>query len=255
MSALSLRQRYEEDGCLVLRSVLDAELVAVADAHVDWLLERHPDRGPEELGHDLARHDPFWVRLVSDPRLLDIAAVFLGPDLALFATHYICKPPRTGRPVRWHQDGAFWPLDPMEVITLWLAITPSTTENGCLRVIPRSHRTGLQAMRPTDGAVLASEIDGDVDESGAVDLVLEPGDVSIHHPNIVHASDRNTSPSWRRGLTIRCIPTSTRITDPDAASPLLLRGAARPGVNEYLPWPAFDPERHMPFAGVEAWPP
>lgn len=254
MGTPDIRRQYDENGYVVLRSVLDAELVAEADRHVDWLLDQHPERGPEELGHDLARHDPFWVRLVSDPRLVDVAAEFLGGDLALFATHYICKPPRTGRAVRWHQDGAFWPLDPMDVITLWLAITPSSPDNGCLRVIPGSHRMRLEEMRPTDDAVLTAEIAVAVDEAKAVDLVLEPGDVSLHHPSILHASNANTSPRWRRGLTVRYIPTSTRITSPDAASPFLLRGSARPGVNDYLPRPAFDPDRHMTFAGSDVWP-
>src|SRR5690606_40334400 len=57
-------------------------------------------------------YDPFWVRLISDDRLVDIASLFVGPDVALFASHYISKPPFTGQPVLWHQDSAFWPLEP-----------------------------------------------------------------------------------------------------------------------------------------------
>lgn len=232
-------QRYREDGYVVFRDVLDAELVAEADRHVDWLLARHPELGPDQLSHHLAKNDPFWIRLVSDDRLLDIAQAFIGPDIALFATHYICKPPRTGRAVLWHQDGAFWPLDPMDVITLWVAITDSDPENGCLRVIPGTHTMELKGMRDRRDveSVLGQEIDDQVDESRAVDLVLESGDVSIHHPNIVHGSEPNTSDRWRRGLTIRYIPTSTRITDPEAASPFLLRGRAIEGINSYLPRP------------------
>jgi hypothetical protein len=86
-----------------------------------------------------------------------------------------------------------------------------------------------------------------VDEHDAVAIELEPGDVSVHHPNIVHGSDPNTSSEWRRGLTIRYIPTSTRILDAEKSSAFLLRGRAVPGVNEYLPVPAFEPDRHMPF--------
>ena len=56
-----------------------------------------------------------------------------GPDIALFASHYISEP---GQPVLWHQDGAYWPLEPMNVVTLWLAVDHSVPENGCLRVIP-----------------------------------------------------------------------------------------------------------------------
>lgn len=238
MDRTEIIDRYATDGYVVFRDVLDAQRVAEADRHVDSLLTDHPDRRPEDLGHDLARNDPFWIGLVSEPSLVDIAEIFLGPDIALFATHYICKRPRTGRAVKWHQDGAFWPLDPADVITAWVAVTDSAPDNGCLRVVPGSHLGEVSAMRPVDGdAVLSEEIAVEVDEDAAVDLVLAPGDVSVHHPSIHHASQPNTSDRWRRGLTIRYIPTSTRITDPQAASPFLLRGAARVGINDYLDFP------------------
>lgn len=253
-TAVDVRRQYEEEGYVIFRGVLDRTLIAETDAHVDWLIGRHPELRPEQLGHRLSRDDPFWVRLVSDERLVDIAEKFIGPDVALFATHYICKPPKTGQAVRWHQDGAFWPLEPMEVITLWLAITESDPDNGCLRVIPRTHTMELEGMREAeDGSVLGSEIDAQVDEEHAVDLVLEPGDVSVHHPSIVHSSNANTSDRWRRALTIRYIPTSTRITQPGAASAFLLRGHAVEGVNVYLDRPRLQDGVHMPFSGDDAW--
>lgn len=255
MNSKDARRRYAEDGYVIFRGVLDADLVAEANDHVDWLLERNPGLRPEDLGHELARSDPFWIRLVSDARLVDIGELFLGPNIGLFATHYICKPPNTGRGVPWHQDGAFWPLDPVEVITLWVAITDSAPDNGCLRVIPGSHRSPLSEMRETAGnSVLSAEIAVDVDESDAVDLVLAPGDVSVHHPLMHHASDPNASDRWRRGLTVRYIPTTTRITDPEAASPFLLRGSAPDGLNEFLPFPGYDSDAHMAFRGAESWP-
>lgn len=245
-----IRQTFDDDGYYIFRNVIDAGLVAQADRHIDWLLERHPELEPFQLAHELARTDPFWHRLIADPRLLDIAEIFLGPDLAVFATHYICKEPRTGRPVRWHQDGAFWPLEPMHVLTQWLAVTASTPRNGCLKVVPGSHTTDLLDMiAATEDAVLPSEIPVEVDERDAVELMLRPGDVSVHHPNIFHGSDANTSELWRRGLTIRYIPTSTRILDPNAASPFLVRGSDAGGFNTYLPRPAPDSDQQRALTG------
>ena len=210
-----------------------------------WLQHRHPELRGEDLGHELVTRDPFWVRLVSDDRLLDIAELFVGPDIALFASHYICKPPYSGRPVLWHQDGAYWPLEPMDVVTLWLAIDDSTPENGGLRVLPGSHREGLHALRAREDfdSVLRSESATQVDERLAVSLTLSAGDVEVHHPSIMHCSDANTSPMRRCGLTIRYIPTSTRITAPEQPYPsaFLLRG--KPGVNVYQPWPEENPEQ------------
>lgn len=248
-------EQYDHDGYMIFRNVLDDGLVAEASAHIAWLLERHPDLSAENLGHTLMTTDAFWVRLISDPRLLDIAARFIGDDIASFASHYICKPAGSGRPVLWHQDGAFWPLDPMEVVTLWLAVDHSTTENGCVRLIPGTHKGEVFGLRPNTNVdnVLSAESDTDVDESQAVDMVLAPGDVEVHHPGIVHGSNANTSPHRRAGLTIRYIPTSTRITDPQQPYPsaFLLRGHG--GRNRYQPVPAYKPGEDMPFTGCETW--
>lgn len=252
-----LRAAYERDGYVIVRNVLDEALVREAREHVDWLLAKNPGLRAEQLGHTLMTDDPFWVRLIGDDRLLDVAEQFIGPNIALFASHYIAKPPFDGQPVLWHQDGSFWPLEPMEVTTLWLAVDDSTPENGCMRVIPGSHRTALQDMQEqTDVAnVLNAQIDPRmVDDSQAVDIVLAPGDVSIHHPNIIHGSNANHSPRWRRGLTIRYIPTSTRIlTDEQWPSAFALRGTSVPGVNAYQRWPHYVDGKHMPFGDAEAW--
>lgn len=251
----TIAERYQEDGYLVFRDVLDVGLIEEAQAHVAWLRKRRPDLRPENLHYKLVYDDPFWVRLVSDDRLLDIAEAFMGPDLALFASHYVAKPPREGMPVLWHQDGSYWPLEPMQVVSLWLAVTPSTPENGCMRVIPGSHTLDLQELHQRQDVdnVLGSEISQDVvEESKAVDVVLEPGDVSVHHPNIIHGSNANTSDQWRIGLTIRYIPTSTRVLL-ENHEVLLMRGDSHDNGNVYSPQPRYDEGRHMPFLGCEAW--
>lgn len=252
---MNLRSAYDQDGYAIARGVIDAGLAAEAEAHCRWLIDRHPELRPEDLGHTLVADDPFWVRLVSDERLLDVAQQFVGPDIALFASHYIVKAPQTGRPVLWHQDGSYWPLEPMEVVTLWLACGPATRANGCMKVLPGTQHLSLQEMRENKAvdSVLHSEIDPSfVDESGEVFLELAPGDVSIHHPNVIHGSGANTSDLWRYGLTIRYIPTSTCITVADAGCPFLLRGNAVPGVNTYLPRPTYREGDHMAFAGCDA---
>jgi hypothetical protein len=252
--AAALR-RYERDGYAVFRSVLDAELVGEASDHVAWLLDRHPDVPAEQLGHTFMPDDPFWFRLVSDERLVDLAAVFVGPNVALYASHYISKPPFSGQPVLWHQDGAYWPLDPIRVVTLWLAVDESTPENGCLRVIPGSHRQDLAALRANTEVdnVLGSESDVEVDESQAVDLTMSPGDVEVHHPNILHGSAANASPHRRCGLTIRYIPTSTRILSAEQPFPSAFHLRGDPGVNRYQPRPRYVAGQHFSFAGAEAF--
>jgi ectoine hydroxylase-related dioxygenase (phytanoyl-CoA dioxygenase family) len=260
IQAEGLYTRFQQDGYVVARKVIDDSLVQECRNHIDWLLEKNPGKRPEQLHHTLMTDDPFWVRLVSDDRLLDIAEQFVGPNIALFASHYIAKRPYDGQAVLWHQDGSYWPLEPMEVVTLWLAIDDSTAENGCMRVIPGTQtqrivtRAELKKRTDVDNVLGTSMDEALVDEARAVDLVLQAGDVSIHHPAIIHGSNANTSPRWRRGLTIRYIPTSTRILSNEPwPSAFLLRGDRVAGINQYQPMPMYQADKHMLFGGWEAW--
>ena len=136
----------------------------------------------------------------------------------------------------------------------WLAVDDADGENGCMRVIPHSHLCALQTMhaRSEFANVLGSGIDPAlVDEAQARDVTLSAGDVSIHHPNLIHGSNANASGRWRRGLTIRYIPSTTRVTD--GRSIFLLRGAAPAGINAYLPRPRYSPRTSMAFDGCEEW--
>ncbi|MFB6135612.1 MAG: phytanoyl-CoA dioxygenase family protein [Halobacteriaceae archaeon] len=257
-SAREATATYDEDGYAVVRDVVDGGLVEEARRHVDWLREQNPDRRPEDLDHDLVAGSPFWVRLVSDERLLDVAEAVLGEDLALFASHYVAKPPEEGQRVLWHQDGAYWPLDPIEdVVTVWLSLDEVTPENGCMRVVPGTQDLDLlevEERTDVENVLDSGLADHPFEEAEAVDLELSPGDVSVHHPNVVHGSEANTSDRWRRGLTVRYIPTTTYVEAEPWDSAFHLRGD--PGDrNTYQPYPLYDPDddAQMPFDGWEAY--
>jgi phytanoyl-CoA hydroxylase len=254
-----LKQEYDEAGFCIARNAIDAGLAAEMVAHVHWLCEKHPDVRPERLGHGLMVDDPFMHRLVTDDRLVDIAAQFLGPNVAMFAAHYIAKKPGTGQAVQWHQDGSYWPLEPMEVATLWVAGSDSTIATGCMRVLPgtqnsrmlkRSEMVDLDPDKYVLGIGIRSD---DIDDAEAVDIELNAGDISIHNPTIIHGSNANTSDRWRVGLTLRYIPTTTKVTSEGHAS-IMCRGAIDPAVgNSYAERPAYVEDEHMPFAGCETW--
>ncbi|MGW0532088.1 phytanoyl-CoA dioxygenase family protein [Streptomyces sp. NPDC003032] len=254
-------EEYSEQGFAIIRDVIPMDLIEEARSHIAWLTEKYPDVRPEHLHHPLIRNDAFWVRLITDPRLTDIAEYFLGPDIACFTAHYICKPPFDGQPVLWHQDGAYWKLEPMQALTVWLAVDRSTTENGCLRMVPGSHRLPLHtpSLRNDTPNMLSSMSDENivsewVEKHGIVDIELNPGDISIHHPHLLHCSEANTSPMRRCGLDIGYISTSTRISsDGLYLDPVLVRGEPVEGVNNYRPLPRYTPGETIPFAGHEEW--
>ena len=258
-----LAAQYAREGYAVARQVLDPQLVGEMHEHVSWLQRRYPGIPTEHLHHQIMRNDAFWCRVVSDPRLLDLAAAFspfLADGIAVFSSHYFAKPPRSGMRVLLHQDGSYWPLKPMDVCTLWIAVTPSNRENGCLQVIAGTHTEGLAELKQDRSVrnVLgsATHTDEDIARAGwtsrIVPLELAAGDVSIHHPNIVHGSDANTSPHPRIGLTVRYISTRTQCLDPEQPV-MLMRGDAVPGVNSYRSWAPYRPGFDMPFAGAAAW--
>lgn len=252
---------YAEQGFSIIRNVVPKDLLEEVCAHVEWLTRKYPDLRPEHFHHPLIRNDAFWARVVSDPRLVDIAEFFLGPDVACFTAHYICKPPYNGQPVLWHQDGAYWTLTPMRALTVWLAVDESTAENGCLRMIPGSHVLPLHkpSLRTdTENMLYSASDDGLVrewaEERGIVDIELQPGDVSIHHPNLLHCSEPNTSAKRRCGLDMGYISTSTRIhSDGIYLDPLLVRGTDTAGLNSYRPFPGYQEGETIPFTGQDDW--
>ncbi|MFF4732250.1 phytanoyl-CoA dioxygenase family protein [Streptomyces mirabilis] len=254
-------EEYAEQGFSIIRGVVPSEVLDEVRVHVDWLTNKYPDLRPEHFHHPLIRNDAFWARLVSDPRLVDIAEYFLGPDLACFTAHYICKPPYDGQPVLWHQDGAYWALEPMQALTVWLAVDESSTENGCLRMIPGSHQIPLYkpSSRTDEPNMLFSTTDEGLvrewsEKAGIVDIELKPGDVSIHHPHLLHGSEPNTSAKRRCGLDIGYISTTTRIRSEGIyLDPLLVRGSDTRSGNSYRRFPVYQENETIPFAGQDEW--
>ena len=144
------RKQYDTEGYAILRNVISTDLVGELSNHLAYLEKRFPGVPTEHLHHLIMRNDAFWLRVASDDRLLDLAQAFApfleDGNIALFSSHYFYKKPRTGMAVLWHQDGAYWPLKPMNVLTAWLAVDRSDRDNGCLRVVRRSHTTPLRTL-------------------------------------------------------------------------------------------------------------
>jgi ectoine hydroxylase-related dioxygenase (phytanoyl-CoA dioxygenase family) len=152
-----------------------------------------------------------WARrLVTHPSILDVVEDVIGRDILVHATSIFQKRPYDGAYVSWHQDGYYMQLDRPDFVSAWVALTDSTRENGCLRVVKGSHRSG--SLAHSDSAVaernlLSSglEIAVQVDESAATDVVLSAGEMSFHHVNMVHGSNPNRSGFHRTGFAIRYV--------------------------------------------------
>ena len=182
-------------------------------------LEGNEGQGKAEIGLQ-NRHfkNEFVWKLASHPRVLEYVQSVLGHNVLLWSTHFFCKYPsafRGNKFVGWHQDLTYWGLEPPQVATAWLAIDDVDIDNGCMRVIPGSHRHGILAHGKSaiSGNLLSinQEIPcGSFDLSQAVDLVLKAGQLSIHDGLLIHGSNPNHSRRRRCGLAIRYISPRVR---------------------------------------------
>ena len=126
-----IKQDYKNNGYAIIHGVIEPDLVEEVQKHVEWLQNKYPKIRPEAFHHDLLVNDPFIHKLLNNQNMLDIVEMIIGPNIALFGAHYIAKRPKDGKPVGWHQDGSYWPLEPMNVVSVWLAGTESLKKNGC----------------------------------------------------------------------------------------------------------------------------
>ena len=157
---------------------------------------------------------PWLADLVRHPPIVDAVASLLGPDLLCWNTNIFCKEPRDPGFISWHQDSIYFGLSDTCGLTAWVALTQSNPGSGCMRVVPGTHRNRElpHVERPSRNNMLTrgQEVAVNVDEAEAIDLILEPGEMSLHDLLIVHGSNPNESDGRRIGIAIRYIPTSTR---------------------------------------------
>jgi ectoine hydroxylase-related dioxygenase (phytanoyl-CoA dioxygenase family) len=240
---------YREQGYLKFGRIFSASEMDALRARVDDMIAALPaGKRPEEM--DVPHfQDPWLFRYLAHPRVLDIIEDFIGPNIILWSSHFIAKPKGDGRAVPWHTDGAYWTdrLTPMDVITLWLAVDESTKENGCMRVIPGSHRgshSGMAAYEPVDRStnVFHARIKPElIRESEAVDLELAVGECHFHDAWTIHGSNPNNSSKRRTGYTMRYMPANVVLKREGWNSDhriYLLRGEDQTGgKNEYAPVP------------------
>ena len=209
--ALSNGLRYERDGVVFPIAALTREEVKEYRDALDAIAARC---GASKRFDNLHLFFPWAYRLATHEAVLDAVETVLGPDLVIDGTLVFYKPARDSSYASWHQDSVYsgWHLTPS--VSAWIALTPSEPANGCMRAIPASHQLGLLDHDNVhdDPNLLnrrGERIRMDVDESAAVDIVLRPGEMSLHHTNIVHGSKPNGSDGPRIGFIVRFVTSRT----------------------------------------------
>lgn len=250
-------RRYRRDGFVVPAFRLSAELLDRLRAATHRLVE---DR-PELVDHSIVgthlpgggihglHTDGTFLDVATDERLLDGVEQLLGPDLILWNTLMLYKRAEQGPKVSWHRDAFGSVIDPTATTSVWIAVTESTVANGCLRFIPGSHRTdhaGDHDATPRPGEMFSATLDPSTfDETTAVDIELEPGQLVFFDVFTVHGSQPNNGSRPRAGFACRYMP-GTSVYRHDAVEVrnqpgyghesralMLVRGVDRTGCNDF----------------------
>jgi ectoine hydroxylase-related dioxygenase (phytanoyl-CoA dioxygenase family) len=235
--SVNLKQQYERDGYVLGVPILTRDEVNYFNLRYDELKARVQARSAKGRVTNQHLVDPEFFALATRDSVLNLVELALGPNIVLISTGFFDKAPGSSNEfVAWHQDTMYWGLEPPVAATVWLALDDSDVENGCLRVIPGTHRAGLlpHGVSNASGNLLAHDQEipeGFLDESTAVDLVLKPGEASLHHGELVHGSNRNRSSRRRCGMTMRFtrpdVKPMTTGPHPFKEQPMLVRGEDR----------------------------
>ena len=166
------------------------------------------------------RHIPLFMDHAMDPVILDVVEDLLGPEVVLYNTQAVPKNAFHGSPEPWHQDSAYFPIRPMNLVSCWIAIDEATVQNGCMRFIPGSHKLGLaehstgRLMSGASGGTPAAVQEIVVDASKAIAVPLRPGHGSLHHSLTHHGTPPNHTPFRRRAIISHYMPLDFSYTGP-----------------------------------------
>ena len=223
MAALTSEEvrTYRDDGCVVPSYRVPEEKMTVLSAAMEEVIAANAGTRPEQLpnvhitngaGTHLKGH-PAFLDIALDEDLLDLVSCVIGDAIVLWGCQIFCKPGSDGMEVPMHQDGQYWPIRPLATCTVWVAIDDADRENGCLAVIPGSHRDKVHfdhRTRTDDNIVLNQAVDDPRAFERAPGYVeLESGQLSMHDIYLIHGSAPNTSGRRRAGLALRYMPTTS----------------------------------------------
>jgi len=210
-------ESYHRDGLLF-------PLPALSVAEIEYFRARHDELDQLLGGRPTAvqkgdRHlDVKWVcDLATHPAVLDPVEDVLGPDILIHSSTIFTKYACDEKFVSWHQDSHYWGLSEPRLVSAWIALTDSTIENGCLRVIPGTHTRSfahLEQPQQTNILTRGHTVCDSVDVDHAIDIVLRAGQMSFHHANLIHGSNPNTSTGPRIGVAVRYVATAVKQQKP-----------------------------------------
>ena len=146
----------------------------------------------------------YFIKLAYSEEIIQLITPIIGKNILLWGSQVFCKPPKDGMAVPMHQDSYYWPIKPMSTCSVWIAIDKSSKINGCLKVIPKSHKEHFKHKKSHKDTALDSGISPKILKDKKIDYIkLEPGQISLHDATLIHGSDANHSSFRRAGIVFR----------------------------------------------------
>jgi len=236
-------EQYQSEGYVVVED-------ALSPAQVERVTERlreytHGDRTPQTFksqiepavergeievddegdavrkfeGLGMVEEDEVFRDVAENETITSVAADLQGPNLKLLRSAAMFKPPRVGSEKLFHQDAAYYPIHPMDHVTVWIALDDATPENGCMQVVPGAHTDGLLGHEAIeyDTDIAISERDYEPDD--AVPVPMDAGSALFTHCLVPHYTSPNESDRWRRALIMSYMRARSRFTKSDEERP------------------------------------
>ena len=250
LSASQVKQ-FEQDGILIVKNLLTVQEVALIKQRISWVGEGNSPIPSERLQVEprvksgelqtvnyiaslrkmshLAFIDEVFATHARNHKILDCIQALLGPDIKLIQDQLFMKPPAVGSRQPYHQDQPCgFHIEPPHMVTCWAALDEATVENGCLWMLPGTHRFGV-LDREKWQEYEQRTLEGNLPQERAIELKI--GDCSFHHGHILHSSRPNLTEKQRWGYATHYVSARCRFTGPpgEINDAMLMRGNTIPG--------------------------
>ena len=205
LTKLQIEQYHDQGFISPIRVISEQEALSIKD-ELEQVEKEFPEEINSESRNNLHLSFAFLDALAHNKIIVDAIEDLIGPDISLWASVMFIKEPSSKQYVSWHQDATYMGLDSLDFPTPWIALSPSNIETGCMTMIAGSHKTKIQNHEDTfaeNNILTRGQVIQDVDESKAVDLILQPGEMSIHHGAVIHGSQPNNSNQRRIGFSLQ----------------------------------------------------
>jgi non-heme Fe2+,alpha-ketoglutarate-dependent halogenase len=208
MTSLTSKQLkdYEDYGFVAPIDVLTLDEANEIKTEIEKIENRWPG-ALNGLGRNYAHMiSPIFDKVCHNSKILDAVESIIGKDILVGGTTLFIKDPDNKGFVSWHQDAKYIGFEPHNWVTAWLAVTDANEENGCMRMWSGTHKEKIQEHKDTfneSNLLTRGQTVQNVPLEKTTPNELKAGQLSLHHPMIVHGSTPNRSNSRRIGFVIQ----------------------------------------------------